>query len=56
MKNIAFRRWVAACVVIAGQPGDAARYLLRGVQNGRTFGYHVYFVRDGDGVWRLQQF
>jgi hypothetical protein len=36
--------------------GDGARYLLRRNQNGRTFGYHVYFVRDGDGVWRLQQF
>ena len=36
--------------------GDAARYLLRRLQNGRTVGYHVYFVRDGDGVWRLQQF
>ena len=36
--------------------GNAARYLLRRVQNGRTFGYHVYFTRGSDGVWRLTQF
>jgi hypothetical protein len=36
--------------------GDVAHYLLRRLQNGRTVGYHVYFSRDSNGVWRLVQF
>lgn len=34
----------------------AAHYLLRRTIDGRTLGYHVYFTRGGDGVWRLTQF
>ena len=36
--------------------GNAAHYLLRRQQEGSTFGYHVYFTRGADGVWRIEQF
>ncbi|HEY6214516.1 MAG TPA: hypothetical protein VIW45_19620 [Vicinamibacterales bacterium] len=36
--------------------GNAAHYLLTRTESGDTFGYHVYFVRGGDGVWRVIQF
>jgi hypothetical protein len=34
----------------------AAHYLLRRTSDGRTKGYHVYFTRGADGVWRIDQF
>ena len=34
----------------------AAHYLLRRDLNGKTYGYHIYFARDVEGVWRLVQF
>lgn len=36
--------------------GEYAKYLLTRVEDGRTFGYSVYFIRDEDGVWRIAQF
>jgi hypothetical protein len=36
--------------------GRAAHYLLVRTENGSPFGYHVYFVRGDDGVWRVIQF
>jgi hypothetical protein len=36
--------------------GRAAHYLLVRPENGTPFGYHVYFVRGDDGVWRVIQF
>ncbi len=36
--------------------GSAAHYLLTRTEEGRLRGYHVYFVRDGDGLWRIAQF
>jgi hypothetical protein len=37
--------------------GDSAHYLLiRKHQNGDEYGYHVYFIRDADGVWKIVQF
>ncbi len=35
---------------------NAAHYLLRRLQDTRTFGYHVYFTRGADGAWKLTQF
>jgi len=32
--------------------GDA-EYFVPIVRNGKTFGYYLYFMRDGDGIWRL---
>ena len=36
--------------------GSAAHYLLTRMEEGRLRGYQVYFVRDGDGLWRIAQF
>jgi PKD repeat protein len=36
--------------------GNGAHYLLVKAEPGGTFGYHVYFLRAADGVWRVQQF
>lgn len=36
--------------------GDAAHYLLTRNEDGSPRGYHVYFVRDAAGVWRIAQF
>jgi hypothetical protein len=36
--------------------GDTAHYLLVRTVDGRQVGFHVYFARGGDGVWRLLQF
>lgn len=33
--------------------GDA-EYFVALVRNGRKYGYFLYFVRDGEGIWRLQ--
>jgi hypothetical protein len=35
---------------------DAAHYLMVRNQDGSSAGYHVYFVRDAGGVWRIEQF
>jgi hypothetical protein len=35
---------------------DTAYYLLVRNENGADHGYHVYFVRSADGVWRIAQF
>jgi hypothetical protein len=32
--------------------GDA-EYFVPIVRNGKTYGYYLYFMRDGDGIWRL---
>jgi len=32
--------------------GDA-EYFVAVTRNGRKFGYFLYFMRDGDGIWRL---
>lgn len=34
----------------------AAHYLLTRDIEGHSAGYHVYFARGGDGVWRMSQF
>jgi hypothetical protein len=37
--------------------GDSAHYLLvRRHTDGHDFGYHVYFVHDAAGVWKIVQF
>ncbi|HKS24381.1 MAG TPA: PKD domain-containing protein [Thermoanaerobaculia bacterium] len=36
--------------------GDTADYLVRRTENGRVMGYHMTFVRDVDGVWRIADF
>jgi hypothetical protein len=36
--------------------GSVAHYLLVKTENGQPFGYHVYFVRNGDGRWHVLQF
>ena len=37
--------------------GDSAHYLLiRRHTDGEDFGYHVYFAKDADGVWKIVQF
>lgn len=37
--------------------GDTtAHYLLTRVQNGETHGYHVYFARGSNGLWKIVQF
>lgn len=36
--------------------GNAAHYLVVRNESGRQAGYHVYFVRDAGGVWRIDQF
>ena len=36
--------------------GNAAHYLMVKNENGSAYGYHVYFVRDADGFWRVLQF
>lgn len=33
-----------------------AHYLLTRTEGGQTMGHHVYFVRDKNNVWRLEQF
>lgn len=33
--------------------GDA-EYFVALVRNGKKYGYFLYFVRDGEGIWRLQ--
>jgi hypothetical protein len=35
--------------------GNVAHYLLTRVEDARLKGYHVYFVRDSAGVWRIAQ-
>ena len=34
----------------------AAEYELRAVQRGTAYSFHVLFVVDADGVWRLRAF
>lgn len=36
--------------------GDSAHYLLTRTEDGQPFGYHVYFVLDPDGTWKIAQF
>jgi hypothetical protein len=36
--------------------GDSAHYLLTRTEDGQVFGYHVYFVLDPDGTWKIAQF
>ncbi len=36
--------------------GDVARYLATRVENGRPMGYHVYFGRNANGLWKIVQF
>ncbi|HYR27606.1 MAG TPA: hypothetical protein VEU30_04030, partial [Thermoanaerobaculia bacterium] len=36
--------------------GDTAHYLVTRPEEGRTFGYHVYFARDARGLWKVVQF
>jgi hypothetical protein len=33
-----------------------AHYLVTRIEGGQTMGHHVYFVRDKNNVWRLEQF
>ncbi len=35
---------------------NAAHYLLTRLEAGELVGYHVYFARDENGVWRIVQF
>jgi hypothetical protein len=35
---------------------SVAHYLLTRTENGKLMGYHVYFVRDANGVWKVVQF
>lgn len=35
--------------------GGIAHYLLRRTEAGRVKGYHVYFTRDGNGLWKISQ-
>lgn len=35
---------------------ETAHYLLVRNENGVDRGYHIYFVRSADGVWRISQF
>jgi hypothetical protein len=35
---------------------DVAHYLLTRTEAGRTKGYHVYFARDPNGLWKIVQF
>jgi hypothetical protein len=34
----------------------AAHYLLTRMEDGQLAGYHVYFLRDSKGIWRVAQF
>lgn len=36
--------------------GDVAHYLVTRDEDGTVYGYHVYFVRDANGVWKIAQF
>lgn len=36
--------------------GDVARYLAIRDEEGRPTGYHVYFGRDADGLWKILEF
>ncbi|HEX2831865.1 MAG TPA: hypothetical protein VHW00_02560 [Thermoanaerobaculia bacterium] len=36
--------------------GDTAHYLLPRVQGVETHGYHVYFARGSNGLWKIVQF
>jgi hypothetical protein len=33
-----------------------AHYLITRDENGQVMGHHIYFVRDPQGIWRLEQF
>jgi hypothetical protein len=35
---------------------NAAEYELRAVRHGTEYSFHVLFVVDGDGIWRLRGF
>lgn len=34
----------------------AAHYLLRRKEEGRVRGYHIYFARNDNGLWKIVQF
>lgn len=36
--------------------GKAAHYLMTRLEDGQLHAYHVYFVRDASGVWKVAQF
>jgi hypothetical protein len=36
--------------------GDVAHYLLIRDEDGTPYGYHVYFRRDAQGIWKIEQF
>ena len=35
---------------------DVAHYLMARTEDGRLKGYHVYFARDRNGLWKIVQF
>jgi hypothetical protein len=35
---------------------NVAHYLLTRTENGQLTGYHVYFARDSNGIWKVVQF
>lgn len=35
---------------------DVAHYLMTRTEDGRLKGYHVYFTRDANGLWKIVQF
>ena len=35
---------------------NTAEYEVRALRNGVEYSFHVLFVVDGDGVWRLRGF
>jgi hypothetical protein len=41
-------------IVFLEQSDNMAKYIITRVEDGKEFGYYIYFVRGTDGIWRIR--
>jgi hypothetical protein len=41
-------------IVFLEQSNNVAKYIITRVEDGKEFGYYIYFVRGTDGIWRIR--